>query len=212
MGDYDFSSEYFVEAGVLYGGYFTVASTSAPREDYIVATATPSSSGSSQVVMTDSTTSLSAGSTATYMAYLKTINGTYMPIPAKNPSTTNAVQFKIATKPDNVVYTSGYEPTAGEEVNLLASDICKFIHVMDRTNFWFTDNETSGIDESIVVTGALIRASTFGNDNGFYEKLNDFGNYKKFTRTFENVTAGSPIYAANLIFLKTSINNMLGVL
>lgn len=209
MGDYAFTSQYFKEIGVLHGGYFTQPSTTAPRSDYVVMTVTPESIGSKSVTITYNGAALSAGSTATYMLYVQTINGTYYPLPAVNPSESNSVQFLIATKPNEVSYSAGYEPVAGNEVKLKADDIKKFIHALDRTNFWFNDINSAGIDEDLIATGEPIKAITYQD---FYDKLSEFKEIKNFLLNFTRVDAGSPIYAANLISLKTSINNMLGVL
>ncbi len=209
MGDYAFTSQYFKEIGVLHGGYFTQPSTTAPRSDYVVMTVTPESTGSKSVTITYNGAALSAGSTATYMLYVQTINGTYYPLPAVNPSESNSVQFLIATKPNEVSYSAGYEPVAGNEVKLKADDIKKFIHALDRTNFWFNDISSAGIDEDLIATGEPIKAVTYQD---FYDKLSEFKGIKNFLLNFTRVDAGSPIYAANLVFLKTSINNMLGVL
>ena len=131
-----------------------------------------------------------------------------MPIPASIPKdSSNEYEMIGATKPDNVAYTSGHEPASGEEVSLLASDINKFIHAMDRTHLWMFDEMSMGHED--VSAGDPIYAATYAT---FYDALERVKDDKSFTNSFSTVTKGSPIEAANLIFLKNSINNMLGVL
>ena len=215
MGDYPFSSKYFMEAGMCYtaSGDFTKPNTNRPS--YVKDNNdSPTDTGVDSVRLSYTDTTLGAGGRLQFTAFLRTINGTYMPIPAVSPiNSNNDYEFYVITKPNNVAYTTGYVPKKDEVVNIKASDINTFIHVLDLTNAWFTDVEGAGISE--VEAGQPIAAVTYGGDDttdGFYEKLNDYKGYKNFTMSFQDVKPTDPISASNMNALPISINNMLGVL
>jgi hypothetical protein len=208
MGDYAYNSKYFMEAGLVQTSTynFTQPSTTAPRSDLIKDTDTPTATGVNSVTLSQN--GLGRGVTDDFTVYLKTINGTYMPIPAVIPkSSTNEYEMIGATKPNSVSYTTGHVPTRGSEINLLASDILNFIAVTDLTVMWMFD-ELAGVDKSKVAKGSSIYASTFADLYSFLERIKS---HKSFTNSFASVSPGNPIEAANLNNLVTSLNAMLGV-
>lgn len=215
MGEYPFSSQYFMEAGICYtaSGDFTKPNTNRPspvkdNDD------DPSIEGESSVRLGYTDSSLKNGGKLEFTAFLRTINGTYMPVPAVVPiKDSNEYEFYVYTKPSNVAYSTGYVPKKDEVVQLKADDINTFIGALNLVNAWFEDKADSGIDN--VKSGEPIAAVTYGGDDnsdGFYQKLTAFKKYKNFTMTFKDVERGDDISAENMNALPVSINNMLGAI
>ena len=215
MGEYPFSSQYFMEAGICYtaSGDFTKPNTNRPspvkdNDD------DPSIEGESSIRLGYTDSSLKNGGKLEFTAFLRTINGTYMPVPAVVPiKESNKYEFYVYTKPSNVAYSTGYVPKKDEVVQLKADDINTFIGAINLANAWFNDSADAGIEK--VKTGEPIKAVTYGGDeetDGFYQKLMEFKNKKTFSMTFSKVSPKNNISADNMNALPASINNMLGAI
>lgn len=199
FGSYRFSNTYFTSVGVSNISIPRPTSTRPETLAYVVANATARSS------VTVTIPDLAAGSELSVYFFIKTKTGQYCPIPFG--STSGSYGGVAATMPVEQAYSSGHVPAAGAKVNLLAADINKFIHAVDRTMRWVFDEAGTGIPE--VTAGSAISASTYSS---LYNALVRIRAKASFSNTFTSVSSGSPIAAANLLYLRDSINNMLGVL
>lgn len=229
---YPFCDKYFQSVALMYdfagtgGGYFTSPSTSKPDDRYVIADSikTPTSTESSSATIylsgsfeteNGSSYNIGNGGYLRLSAYVQTINGTYIPIPAKKQfdeyvplPNDNIYQFYVWTKPGDVSYTSTNIPKKDTEVKLLASDIKKFIHTIDICCLWLFDEKKTGIDDEDVESRKPIRASHF---SAMYDAIVECLKKKSFTNTFSSVSEGDPIAAENLLNLPVTINNLLSV-
>ena len=208
--DYDFDSAYFIEAGVIWRDVFNNPSTSLDTEQ-VKNTTVATEERRDVVVITYKWSELSPMATANHMVYLKTINGTYMPIPAAKPSTSNSYQFAVGILPEKVDFTDGYVPEQGQEVKLKATDIVTFIKTMNYMYRWFYDSESCGVDLDLVNSGGAIYAETY---SGLYDALNSINSLMYFTMPYVNtyLQRGKSIRAEDMLNLRESINNLIGVL
>lgn len=230
---YPFCDNYFKSVALMYdfagtgGGYFTSPSTSKPDDRYVITESikTPTSAESPSVTIylsrsfeTESGSSYSIGNGG-YLrlsAYVQTINGTYIPIPAEKQfiefaeplPVSNKYQFYVWTKPSNVSYTAANVPEQFKAVKLLASDIRTFLHTLDICCLWLFDEKKTGIDDEDVKSGKPICASHF---SAMYDAIVECLKKKTFTNLFSKVSAGDDIVAENLLNLPATINNLLNV-
>lgn len=229
---YPFCDKYFQSVALMYdfagtgGGYFTTPSTSKPDDRYVIADSikTPTSTESSSVTIylsgsfeteDGSSYSIGNGGHLRLSAYVQTINGTYIPIPASKQfkeydsfPKDNEYQFYVWTKPSNVSYTAANVPEKDKAVNLLASDIRTFLHTLDICCLWLFDEKKTGIDDEDVKSGKPICASHF---SAMYDAIVECLKKKTFTNSFSKVSAGDDIVAENLLNLPATINNLLNV-
>lgn len=203
-GGYPFHSSYFIEAGITNKEFITSSTT---KPSNVLATVTAENPGLGTVEITVS--GLSAGSLLSAYLYVKTINGTYVPIPFGN--IVGICGKYVATKPNSLSYTSGHVPAPGVEINLLASDIQKFIRGADCVSRWMFDLTSCGIDIDKVVQGKPIYASTYID---FYEFIDQVRDKISFTNVFSitNIAKDKPIAASDLNNLVTALNNMLNAI